>query len=258
MIVFLTWSGDRSKAVAGALRDCLKPICNAFQPWMSERDIALGAPWFPEILTQLRNAGAGVVCITPENQNERWLLFEAGALVRSVPEQRLAIPYLFGMQPGELRAPIREIQAAKSAADEGESWQLVLSLYGALQPAEKTLKDAELRDAFDMVWKARLKPMLDKIPTAAPAPQPVANPNAEMLALLRELVERDRERARGETESKLIDRLSARYVLDDERRRLSGLGGAKNIRELLDGVLGTQSAGPPPPPGMLPPDTKKG
>jgi hypothetical protein len=200
MLVFLTWSGDRSKAVATALRDCLRLICNSFQPWMSERDIAKGAPWFPEILDTLGKCGAGIVCITPENQDERWLLFESGAVVKSVPERRLAIPYLYGLKPSDLRPPLKEIQAAKNAQDENENWQVVQSLYGALPVAEKTINETELRTAFEMVWAGKLKPLLDSIPPPA-APSSAAavpDPNVELLALVRELVERDRERARVE------------------------------------------------------------
>ena len=58
LTVFLTWSGERSKQVALALRQSLRIACNAFKPWMSDVDIAAGARWQEEIAAQLDQARA--------------------------------------------------------------------------------------------------------------------------------------------------------------------------------------------------------
>jgi hypothetical protein len=47
---------------------------------MSEFDIDKGRRWSPEISKQLSEANLGLVCLTPENQSEAWINFEAGAL----------------------------------------------------------------------------------------------------------------------------------------------------------------------------------
>jgi hypothetical protein len=47
---------------------------------MSAADIDKGAKWSTEISRELEQANFAVSCLTPENLNEPWLLFEAGAL----------------------------------------------------------------------------------------------------------------------------------------------------------------------------------
>src|SRR5215472_9244558 len=85
--LFLCWSGQRSKQVAEALRQYFESIFQA-AGWtgagplvaMSETLIAKGAPWSAQLLKNLENARAGIICLTPENRESAWLHFEGGAL----------------------------------------------------------------------------------------------------------------------------------------------------------------------------------
>src|SRR5436305_12218103 len=83
--IFIAWGGQKSLKVAEALRDWLPKILNAFQPWLST-EIDAGARWFAEIVKRLQSAGAGIVCLTPGNLSNEWILFETGALSMAVPE----------------------------------------------------------------------------------------------------------------------------------------------------------------------------
>lgn len=85
--LFLCWSGQRSKQVAEALKQYFESIFLALK-WtesdarvaMSETLIAKGAPWSAQLLKDLENARAGIVCLTPENRGSAWLHFEGGAI----------------------------------------------------------------------------------------------------------------------------------------------------------------------------------
>src|SRR4051794_5290434 len=98
--VFIGWSGPRSKAVAIAVRDWLPQVIQAAEPWLSEA-MDRGAQWFTTIGTHLKTADYGLLCVTPENAEEPWVLFEAGALALRTSE-RLACPYLLDMVPAAL------------------------------------------------------------------------------------------------------------------------------------------------------------
>jgi TIR domain len=84
MKVFISWSGERSRAVAEVLRQWLPNVIQAVTSWVSLDDIEKGAPWSTDIAVQLGECRAGLICLTPENLSASWLLFEAGALSKTL------------------------------------------------------------------------------------------------------------------------------------------------------------------------------
>ncbi|MBI5279843.1 MAG: hypothetical protein HY854_25655 [Burkholderiales bacterium] len=50
------------------------------KPWSSQVDISAGDRWAQEVDKQLEASNSGIICVTPENFNLAWILFEAGAL----------------------------------------------------------------------------------------------------------------------------------------------------------------------------------
>ena len=93
MNLFLSWSGPRSKHIAESLRNWIPKVLQAVKPWMSDQDISMGARWSPEITKKLEDSKVGVICLTPENQHNPWLMFEAGALSKTV-DHTYVCPYL--------------------------------------------------------------------------------------------------------------------------------------------------------------------
>ena len=64
MKVFISWSGERSKQVAVAIREWLPMILQYVEPWMSEADISAGDRWSVELSKQLEESGFGIICLT--------------------------------------------------------------------------------------------------------------------------------------------------------------------------------------------------
>ena len=87
--VFISWSGQRSKALALQLHDWLKAVVQRANPWMSERDIGAGQRWNEQISARLKDTHFGIICLTPENLNAPWLLFEAGAVAKALDLARV-------------------------------------------------------------------------------------------------------------------------------------------------------------------------
>ena len=67
MKVFISWSGERSKLLAIALRDWLRHILQSVEVWMSEADIGAGDRWGQEVARELSVCNFGIICVTPEN-----------------------------------------------------------------------------------------------------------------------------------------------------------------------------------------------
>jgi hypothetical protein len=112
MKIFISWSGSRSKALASALRGWLPLTLNYVEPWVSDKDIAAGDRWAQSIAGELEKSNFGIICITPENLQSEWILFEAGALSKSMLEAKV-IPLLFGLELSDLSGPLSQFQAQK-------------------------------------------------------------------------------------------------------------------------------------------------
>ncbi|MDI1355376.1 MAG: toll/interleukin-1 receptor domain-containing protein [bacterium] len=110
MKIFLSWSEERSKFIAEALRNWLPNVIQVIEPWMSKEDIKSGGRWSPEIMTHLESSKFGIICLTPENQNNPWIMFESGALSKTIA-QTFVCPLLFEMNPSEIVGPLSQFQA---------------------------------------------------------------------------------------------------------------------------------------------------
>lgn len=167
MKIFITWSGLRSRAVAEALNDYLPLIVNAFSPWLSSGNIDKGANWALELSAALATARAGIICLTPSNLSEPWILFEAGAIAKTVTEKPLACTLLIGLKSSDLTGPLALFQDTKLT--EGDLLQLVKTLNNAL--GKDALKETQVEKAFCSFWP-ELKRRLDNLPSDNHADRP--------------------------------------------------------------------------------------
>ncbi len=159
MKVFLSWSGDISRALATALHDWLKLVFPDVDFWISSRNIEAGERWGKELDNELESTNFGVLCLVPTNLVSPWLIFEAGALSKSVDSSRV-VPYCLGLQPKEVQGPLSRFQAV--SADEAGTRNLVKSINSLL---EHKRTDDVLGRTFDRWWPD-LKHNLEQIPTA--------------------------------------------------------------------------------------------
>ncbi|HZO31353.1 MAG TPA: TIR domain-containing protein [Chloroflexota bacterium] len=165
MKIFISWSGETSRSIAQALRDWLPRIIQSVDPWTSDQDIQSGARWGAEIARRLTETNFGIVCVTPDNHDRPWLMFEAGALSKAVDEARVC-PYLFGLSSSQLQGPLVQFQA--KAADKDGTRRLVLDINRAI---ERPINENLLLESFDLWWP-RLEALLQQIPVPASAERP--------------------------------------------------------------------------------------
>ena len=159
MKVFLSWSGESSKTLAGVLREWLALVFPDVSFWMSSRDIQAGQRWGNELDRELEATAFGILCLVPTNLLAPWLLFEAGALSKSVESSRV-LPYCLGLQPEEVQGPLSRFQGV--SADEAGTRRLVESINAVL---ESRRSEAVLVRVFEKWWPD-LKRDLQKIPAA--------------------------------------------------------------------------------------------
>ena len=59
MKVFITWSGERSRAVAELIRKWLPGVLQTVKPYFSPDDVAKGSRWSTEIAKELEQSSVG-------------------------------------------------------------------------------------------------------------------------------------------------------------------------------------------------------
>jgi hypothetical protein len=188
MKVFISWSGGRSRFIAEALRSWLPRVIQSVKPWMSDEDISAGSRWLSEVSNELSEARVGLICVTPENQMNPWLLFEAGALSKTL-EQTYVCPILYDLSPSQMSGPLAQFQANEATFDGIER---VLSTLNKALP-DNQLPNEALNEILD-VWWPKLSARLQEMP---PAPEglPQRRPTDE---ILEEIVANTREQIRRE------------------------------------------------------------
>jgi hypothetical protein len=80
MTVFISCSGPLSTKVAELLAAWLPDVIQGVETWLYSEDIEKGSRW-PEEFNKALATTVGILCVTRENKNAPWLLFEAGALL---------------------------------------------------------------------------------------------------------------------------------------------------------------------------------
>lgn len=147
MKVFLSWSGQKSNLVAHALRHWLPTVLQAARPYYSPDDIGKGMRWSAEVANELQQAEVGILCVTRENLVAPWLMFEAGALAKSLDRSRV-VPLLLGVEPADLSGPLAQFQASRfDMADVRRVIAVVNTQLG-----ESGLEESVLDRVFEKWW----------------------------------------------------------------------------------------------------------
>lgn len=219
MNVFISWSGEESKAYAEVFRQWLPKIIQACDPFYSPEDIKAGMRWSVEIADKLQETEIGILCLTRDNLNAPWLMFEAGALSKQL-ESRVC-PILFGLSPADIQGPLTQFQLNEFCPD--GVYRVLSSINDLSKPNRLSLE--VLKDSFDKWW-----PDLDSsISKAKPI---VSSPSIASSRSERDLIEEILIRIRNSTVESPIDpamvsmliscfgRLAdtPRYIVDSKKR----------------------------------------
>jgi len=174
MKIFISWSGERSRALAQALHDWIPLVLHYAKPFLSEADIEAGKRWGDAIAKELESSTFGIVCITRENVGSPWVLFEAGALAKSMPDSRV-VPLLLDLDFKEITGPLAQFQAKK--VEKSGIGEIVQSVNK--QMPNSPVSEAQANKLFEALWH-ELEKSLATIPKQ-PSPTKHTRPQPEIL-----------------------------------------------------------------------------
>jgi len=220
--IFISWSGPRSKFVAEALYDWIPRVIQSVNPWMSSENIRAGDRWFIEISKKLENSDFGIICITPENLTSPWLLFEAGALAKTIKDENFVCPYLINLNPTDFQSPLNHFQSVKATED--DTFNLIKSINNMLD--EDALNEGQLKDTFNHFWPD-LHAKLENLPNSEVEEEPIRDDSdvlSEILGLVRSLTRSEAKKQTlsqheyfiGSTNPRIIGHIPRHQVFFDE------------------------------------------
>lgn len=187
MRIFISWSGETSRALADVLRRWLPSVIQASKPYFSPDDITKGTRWSTEIAQELNESRLGLICLTADNLNAPWIMFEAGALSKNIGTSRV-IPLLFNIEPSDLVGPMTQFQAAQFS--EEELRRVVVAINTELNEQHRLAPEV-VQDVFSMWWprlQERVSEVLAGASTITQAPaRSEKDILEEVLALARSL-----------------------------------------------------------------------
>ncbi|PZS45748.1 toll/interleukin-1 receptor domain-containing protein [Stenotrophomonas maltophilia] len=225
--VFISWSGDHSKRYAEAIRDWLPGVIQMVKPYFTPQDIEKGARWSQDIANELGQSHVGIICVTRENLHSDWILFEAGALSKSLDQSHVC-PLIFGISPTDLSGPLKQFQA--TTAEKSDFQRLVTLINGKL--GESKLPPKTLEAVFEKWWPD-LQAKIEQIASAQQAPaEPVRSERElveEILTLTRSL---HRGIGRGGVSPKAVLELLQNHMEIHEQQFLE-IGGYQETLDIL-------------------------
>ncbi len=147
MKVFISWSGEQSRRYAEAIRDWLPAVLQMVTPYFTPTDVEKGARWSTDIAKELDSSQVGIICVTRDNLHADWVLFEAGALSKSLDNSHVC-PIIFGISNTDLSGPLKQFQATEF--DKQDIQKLINVINNKLGESKLSLKT--LDTVFDKWW----------------------------------------------------------------------------------------------------------
>lgn len=157
--VFISWSGELSKKLAEEVRLWLPGVLQFVKPYFTPNDIEKGTRWSTEIATELESSNAGIICLTKDNFNKPWILFEAGALSKNFGKTNVCT-ILFNLDSADFTGPLTSFQSTKFDKTDFKKLLTTINSTGG----ESKLESAVLNDVFEMWWpklETKIKTILD-------------------------------------------------------------------------------------------------
>lgn len=203
MKVFISWSGSTSHKVALALRDWLPSVIQAVEPFVSSEDIERGARWFTDIGSELETVNFGILCITPQNLNAPWVLFEAGALSKSMDQSRVT-PLLIAVKNTDISGPLSQFNT--TSIDKSDIFKLIKTLNKQL--GNSSLPDLAIEKAYEKWWPELEALLEDAVTEVTKNRATKTEPKRSQSEILEEILELTRSISRQVTTTQISESIN--------------------------------------------------
>lgn len=169
MNIFISWSGDTSKEIAEQLKDWIPTVLQSAKPYYTPSDIEKGQSWDTEINKKLTECLVGLICLTKDNTEKPWMLFEAGALSNRLEKSKVC-PILFGIKKSEVTGPLSRFQLTDFSKE--DIFKLVKSINSSMEGNAIDLNLLTITfNAFFPEFETKINVILEKEKPATSKPK---------------------------------------------------------------------------------------
>ncbi len=186
--------------------------------WLSEADIEAGERWAEAVAKELADSNFGVICVTRENVGSPWVLFEAGALAKTMQGSKV-IPLLLDLEFTDITGPLAQFQA-KKVVKAG----IAEVMHSINQTANLAVPEVRAKQLFDALWPEFEKNIkaIPKDAAAAKHARPQHEVLEELVASVRSLDSRLREVSEGNPMSGRRRRMRFDPMMFEEMMHMGG------------------------------------
>ena len=211
--VFISWSGEKSQKIGKALSDWLPSVLQFVRPFYSPDDIDKGTKWVSELSKKLSECDIGITCLTGDNLNKPWILFEAGALSKQLAGSNVCT-VLFGLEPAELNAPLANFNTTRFNKDDFR--KLIKTINKTNN--EDALQDNMVDQVFEKWWPD-LEVEISKILSEKAGPRPAKRSDREILEEILDGMRQSRFRTQTDypTNTRIPSRLIHEFTLEIDK-----------------------------------------
>ena len=169
-----------------------------------------------------------MLCLTQENKNKPWILFEAGALAKGLSSSRVCT-FLIDLDPADVANPLAQFNHTFYNRD--GVFDLLRTINSLL--GDRALKESVLEKVFDTYWEqfeTSFKAALEEHPQTEPVEERSEESMlVEMLSAIRRL-----DRKVRDIDSRPIDPFAAPSHNKRNKERFGAREADKLVRELIE------------------------
>lgn len=143
MNVYVSYSGELSRDIASVIKECFPMIIQSLNVFVSAQDVKIGSFWRSELERTMEESECAIICITKENNNSPWLIFEAGMMAKKTT----LVPLLIDIGYQELNDPLAVFHATLLGK---EGLYSIINLLN--KKVSNKLDSAILSETFEVMW----------------------------------------------------------------------------------------------------------
>ena len=127
-------------------------VIQSAKPWMSSANIDKGSRGLLEMAKALDGIKVGISFLTPENLSEPWILYEAGALSKTIDASTRLCTYLLGgLTKENIEPPLGQFQ---HTSPNKEDTRILVHTINKAVGEDDPLPEKTLDAIFDQFWPA--------------------------------------------------------------------------------------------------------